>query len=56
MANKINSQQTVVLVSHSMLQVKALCNRVLWLDTGKVKMIGDPEDILHQYSLFLDNR
>jgi len=56
MNNKISSQQTVVLVSHSIPQVKALCNRVLWLDAGKVRMIGDPEETLHQYSLFIDKR
>jgi len=56
MNNKISSQQTVVLVSHSMPQIQKLCDRVLWLDAGKVKMIGDPKDILHEYSLFADKR
>jgi lipopolysaccharide transport system ATP-binding protein len=56
MINKISSQQTVVLVSHSMPQIKRLCNRVLWLDAGKAKMMGDPEDVLHQYSTFINKR
>lgn len=51
--NKINSDQTVVLVSHSMPQIKNLCNRVLWLDKGKVKMIGEPESVLDEYALFI---
>jgi lipopolysaccharide transport system ATP-binding protein len=55
MANKINSDQTVVLVSHSMSQIQKLCNRVLWMDKGKVKMIGHPSDVLSEYQLFIDN-
>ena len=56
MVNKINSEQTVVLVSHSMGQVKKLCDRVLWLHAGKVKMIGDSESILNEYLIFIDQR
>lgn len=54
MINKINSDQTVVLVSHSMGQLKKLCNRVLWLDEGKVKMIGPTNEVLTQYASFID--
>ena len=51
--NKINSNQTVVLVSHSMGQIRNLCNRVLWLESGKVQMIGEPEAVLSEYALFV---
>lgn len=54
MINKISSKQTVVLVSHSMSQIQKLCNRVLWLHDGKVKMIGAPNDVLSKYNLFID--
>jgi len=56
MIDKINSEQTVVLVSHSMSQIKKLCTRVLWLDAGKVKMLGMTDDVLHGYNQFLDDR
>jgi len=56
MTTKIVSQQSVVLVSHSLSQIKKLCDRVLWLHAGKVRMIGDPDDVLHQYSVFIDKR
>jgi lipopolysaccharide transport system ATP-binding protein len=56
MINKISSQQTVVLVSHSMPQIRKLCDRVLWLDTGKVKMVGGTEDVLRQYAIFIDTQ
>lgn len=54
MANKISSDQTVVLVSHSMAQIKKLCSRVLWLDAGTVKMIGTADDVVHEYLQFID--
>lgn len=56
MINKISSEQTVVLVSHSMGQIKKLCNRVLWLDAGKVKMIGAADEVVREYGLFINKR
>ncbi len=56
MSNKISSQQTVVLVSHSLPQIKTLCDRVLWLDAGKVRIIGTPNDVLTEYDLFIGIR
>ena len=40
---------TVLLVSHSSQQIEKLCDRVLWLEKGKVKMIGDTKEVLRQY-------
>lgn len=56
MENKINSDQTVVLVSHSVAQVRQLCNRVLWLDQGRVHMIGSTDEVLDQYQAFIKKR
>lgn len=41
---------TVLFVSHSAQQVKDLCQRVLWLEKGKMKMIGDTETVMEEYS------
>lgn len=54
MINKISSEQTVVLVSHSLAQIKKLCERVLWLDSGKMVMIGETEGVLEKYNDFLN--
>lgn len=54
MSNKISSDQTVVLVSHSLSQISKLCSRVLWLNAGKLSMIGATDEVLHEYELFLD--
>lgn len=40
---------TILFVSHSMDQVKALCNKIVWLEKGVVKKIGEPEEICTEY-------
>lgn len=49
MREKMNSGQTVVFVSHQLMTVKALCSRVAWLENGKIKMIGKPDEVLDKY-------
>ena len=40
---------TVVVVSHSIEQIERLCDRVVWLDHGKVRMIGDTPTVCAEY-------
>jgi teichoic acid transport system ATP-binding protein len=40
---------TVFLVSHSLGTVKETCNRVIWLDAGKIKMDGDTDTVIAAY-------
>lgn len=40
---------TVLFVSHSIEQIKELCNRVIWLDHGKIKKIGSTEEVCTEY-------
>ena len=40
---------TILFVSHNMQQVKSLCNKIVWLEQGKVKKIGNPEEICTEY-------
>lgn len=44
---------TGLLVSHSVAQVRDLCNKVLWLDHGKQIAFGDAFDICNAYEHFL---
>lgn len=46
----IKSDTTVVLVSHSEKAISALCDRVLWIEQGRVKAIGATEQIMSLYS------
>jgi lipopolysaccharide transport system ATP-binding protein len=39
----------VVMVSHGMDAVKAMCDRALWLRRGEVAALGDPRDVASMY-------
>lgn len=45
----MNCGTTVVLVSHSVEQVERLCDRVLWIEKGKLKMIGETASVCAAY-------
>lgn len=47
--NLISSDQTVVLVSHAMDQIKRLCDRAIWLDKGSVRMVGHAAEVVEAY-------
>lgn len=40
---------TVLIVSHSLEQIRRLCNRVMWLEKGKIKMIGETKEVCDAY-------
>ena len=40
---------TVLLVSHSIEQIESLCTRVLWLEHGKMRMVGDTKNVCDEY-------
>lgn len=42
---------TVLFVSHGLEQIREMCNRVVWLDDGKMKMIGETQEVCDQYSI-----
>ena len=50
MQERISGDQTVVFVSHMADQVEKLCDRVIWLENGKVAAEGDPKEIIHSYN------
>lgn len=49
----IDKANIMIMVSHDHLLVKSLCNRVLWLDHGKLIADGPPNEVVERY---LDNR
>ncbi len=49
MQEMIKGGTTVLFVSHSIDLIKKLCNRVVWLEHGKVIEVGDPEEICEKY-------
>ena len=40
---------TVLIVSHSIEQIERLCRRVVWLEHGRVRMLGGTEEVCEAY-------
>jgi len=56
MRSIINSGATTILVSHSIPQVRSMCNKILWLDRGEMVEFGDDVDgICDRYESYLKN-
>jgi ABC-2 type transport system ATP-binding protein len=53
MMNIIGSGATTILVSHSLEQVQTLCNKVLWMEKGKMVEFGETEVVCKKYREFL---
>jgi lipopolysaccharide transport system ATP-binding protein len=53
MEGKMNSDQTVVFVSHDMKAVRELCNRVIWIENGVTRMDGPSTDVVMAYFEYL---
>ncbi|MEQ8692684.1 MAG: ABC transporter ATP-binding protein [Pseudomonadales bacterium] len=49
MVEKINAQKAVVLVSHQLNTIRALCQTVMWLEAGRIKQLGPCEEVLTAY-------
>lgn len=49
MLSLINGGTTVLFVSHSLDQIRELCSKVIWLEKGKVKMIGETQEVCDKY-------
>jgi len=49
MYDLIDKANIIIMVSHDHLLVKSLCNRVLWLDHGKLIADGTPDEVIDRY-------
>ena len=45
-----DSAGTVFLVAHNLDVIEETCNRVIWLHKGKIRMEGDPQEVLEAYN------
>ena len=44
-----NSGITIVIVSHDLHTMEKLCNKVIWIESGKIKRNGIPNEVLKEY-------
>lgn len=43
------SEKTIVIVTHSLGQVRELCDRAIWIYNGEVRMDGTPNEVVDEY-------
>jgi len=53
MRNMISGGTTVLFVSHSLAQIEKICDRVVWIENGNVKKIGEPKKICAEYAEYV---
>ena len=47
--NMRNKGTTILFVSHSLEQVEKICNKIVWLSKGNMKMFGEAQQICEEY-------
>lgn len=52
---QVIKDKTLVIVSHGLTTIRKYCDRAIWLNHGRVKMIGDPETVCNEYQEYFDN-
>ncbi len=54
MKSLINQKdRTVIIVSHSTETLQSLCDNILWIHEGNMKMLGSKEEVLPEYIKFM---
>ncbi|MGC9025325.1 MAG: ABC transporter ATP-binding protein [Chloroflexia bacterium] len=42
-------QKIIIFVSHNLAAIQQLCNRVIWLDQGRIRAVGSPARVIADY-------
>lgn len=56
MQELFNSGVTTILVSHSISQIRDMCTKVLWLEQGQMRGIGDTKSLCDDYEKYMKNK
>jgi len=49
MSEFLNSGTTIILVSHRLEDIQRFCQRVIWLQRGRLEAEGDPDSVIRKY-------
>jgi ABC-type polysaccharide/polyol phosphate transport system ATPase subunit len=49
MREMMDKAQLIVMVSHDLESIKRLCHRVIWMDHGRIRSIGQPQEVVDAY-------
>ncbi len=47
----INSGSTIIMVSHDLATVAELAQKVIWIEKGQIKMVGQPAEVIAAYQV-----
>lgn len=50
MTELMSGGATVLFVSHDLSQIREMCNRVIWLEHGRVKLCGEADEVCSAYA------
>lgn len=50
MTELMSGGATVLFVSHDLSQIREMCNRVMWLEHGRVKLCGETDEVCSAYA------
>ena len=50
MTELMSGGATVLFVSHDLSQIREMCNRVIWLEHGRVKLCGETDEVCSAYA------
>lgn len=49
MSDVVKDGRTIIFVSHQLSAIRALCNRVIWLEQGRIMEAGDCPEVVNNY-------
>ena len=55
MKEKIQSNKTIVLVSHNTNMIRELCDRAVWIEDGVTRKQGNVENVINEYNNYIKN-
>lgn len=47
-----DEERTVMIVTHNLEQMASTCNRIMWMEAGRIRAIGSSKEIIEQYHQF----
>lgn len=47
--DRVEANETTVLVTHNAQMAKSLCTRLVWIEAGLIRMMGEPGEVLEHY-------
>lgn len=51
-----DKSKTVIIVSHSTSTIEQLCDKAIWMDAGKIKMVGEVTEVSSAYTEYMEGR